>query len=258
MSIKTLERCPNCMSDLAQPYVKKDGYKFLKCTCGYIFCHPRPTQAELDKHYGVGEPSEYAQNILTNFYPKASSRRRRAFFNAIKLFPYVWGKRVMDLGCGGGFVVGNMKAVGARVAVGIDINPNSISYASAQYPSCEFHCGEFADFPNGKLGKFDFIYSSEVIEHVVDIEAYMQFLVEITDSNAKVFITTPDIASKKVPEDVTSWDVFSPPMHIQFFTQTTLTQLFKRFGFTPIKRTTDRGGAGLKMLFKKSSSKIST
>ena len=249
MSIKTLERCPICTGNFAQPYVKKDGYKFLKCTCGYIFCHPRPTQAELDKCYGVGEASESSQNILSNFYPKASSRGRRAFFNAIKLLPYVWGKRVMDLGCGGGFVVGSMKTVGAREAVGVDINPSSIDYASSQYPKCKFHCGEFGDFSNRKLGRFDFIYSSEVIEHVVDVEAYMQFLVDMTEPFAKVFITTPDIASNQVPKDVTSWDVFSPPLHIQFFTQATLTQLFERYGFKVIKRTTDRGGAGLKMLF---------
>jgi len=254
MIIKSHQRCPICTGNFAQPYVKKDGYKFLKCSCAYIFCHPRPTQVELDKHYGVGETSEVSQNILSNFYPKASSRGRRAFFNAVKLLPYVWGKRVMDLGCGGGFVVGSMKTVGAREAVGIDINPSSVDYASAKYPKCKFHCGEFGDFSNRKLGRFDFIYSSEVIEHVVDVEAYMKFLVDMTEPLAKVFITTPDIASNQVPKDVTSWDVFSPPLHIQFFTQATLTQLFERYGFKVIKRTTDRGGAGLKMLFIKSKS----
>jgi len=252
MDINNLKRCPSCTYNYAKPYVQKDGYKFLKCRCGYIFCHPRPTQAELDKHYGVGESSDHSQNILSNFYPKASSRGRRAFFNAIKLLPYLWNKRVMDLGCGGGFVVGSMKSVGASEAVGIDINPNAVLYARAQYPKCKFYCGEFDKFSNKKLGTFDFIYSSEVIEHVVDIEGYMQFLVDMTKPSAKVFITTPDIGSNQVPKEVTSWDVFSPPLHIQFFTQDTLTKLFERYGFTPIKRKADRGGAGLKMLFIKS------
>tara|TARA_B100000795_G_C22771446_1_gene428067 strand:+ start:467 stop:1243 length:777 start_codon:yes stop_codon:yes gene_type:complete len=252
MGAKMLKRCPNCTDTFSQPYVEKDGYKFLKCKCDFIFCYPRPTQAELDNHYGVGESSEHTQNNIITSYPKASSRGRRAFFNAIKLLPHIWGKRVMDLGCGGGFVVGNMKTVGARDAVGIDINPSSISYASAKYPKCEFHCGKFDDFSDGKLGKFDFIYSSEVIEHVADIESYMQFLVEITEVGATIFITTPDIGSKQVPKDVTAWDVFSPPLHIQFFTQATLSKLFKRFGFEPVKRMPDRGGAGLKMLFIKS------
>lgn len=241
--------CPVCQGAGTEPYVEKDGFKFRKCTgCGYVFCHPRPAQAELAKHYAISEGSD---GIRRDFYPKASSRARRSFFNALKLWPHVRGKRVLDLGCGGGFVVGGMKTVGAREAVGIDINPNAIEYARAHYPKCEFHLGTFDDFSGGKMAPFGFVYSSEVIEHVEDVEAYMRFLVEMTEPGAKVFITTPDIGSSQVPADVTGWSMFSPPVHIQFFTQATLAQLFGRFGFTPVKRVADPGGAGLKMLFRK-------
>ena len=241
--------CPVCTGARTEPFVEKDGFKFRKCpSCGYIFCHPRPSQAELGEHYAVSEGNG---GIRRDFYPKASSRGRRALFNAVKLLPHVWGKRALDLGCGGGFVVGGMKTVGATAAVGIDINPNAIEYARAHFPKCEFHCGTFDDFSGGKLAKFGFVYSSEVIEHVEDVEAYMRFLAEMTAPGAKVFITTPDIASGQVPEDVTGWEMFSPPVHIQFFTQATLAHLFGRFGFTPVKRVPDRGGAGLKMLFRK-------
>ena len=250
-SASSFAPCPVCTGARTEAYVEKDGFKFLKCTaCGYVFCHPRPSQDELAKHYGV---SEGDTGIRRDFYPKASSRGRRAFFNALKLWPHVWHQRVLDLGCGGGFVVGGMKTVGATQSVGIDINANAIEYARAHYPKCEFHLGTFDDFSGGKLPKFGFVYSSEVIEHVADVEAYMRFLVEVTAPGAKVFITTPDLASGQVPEDVTAWSMFSPPVHIQFFTPATLTQLFGRFGFTPIKRVSDGGGMGLKMLFRKAS-----
>lgn len=241
--------CPVCTGARTEAFVEKDGFKFRKCAaCGYIFCHPRPSQAELGEYYASTGGDEA---IRGDYYPKATSRARRGFFNAVKLFPHVWGKRVLDLGCGGGFVVGGMKAMGAKTAVGLDINPGTIDYARAHYPKCEFHCGTFDDFSGGKLDAFDFVYSSEVIEHVEDVEAYMRFLVEVTQPGGKVFITTPDITSPQVPEDVTQWNVFSPPVHIQFFTQATLAHLFGRFGFTPIKRVSDRGGEGLKMLFRK-------
>jgi len=241
--------CPVCGNTRTDAFVIKDGFAFRKCrSCGYIFCHPRPSQDELDQCYGVSGDTE---GIDQDHYPKADSRKRRAFLNAVKLLPQVWRKRVLDIGCGGGFVVGGMKAVGAKVAAGLDINPKAIDYAHAHYPQCEFHCGGFDDFAGGKLGKFDFVYSSEVIEHVLDVEAFVRFLVEVTEPGAKVFITTPDIASSQVPRDVTQWNVFAPPMHIQFFTQATLAHLFGRFGFAPIKRVADPGGAGLKMLFRK-------
>lgn len=245
----SISSCAVCGGAHTEPYVEKDGYAFRKCPdCGYVFCHPRPSQDELDKWYGVSGGTECVDR---DNYPKSSSRKRRAFFNALKLMPLLWGRRALDIGCGGGFVVGGMKMAGARAAVGLDLNPKAIDYARAHYPKCEFHCGGFDDFSGGKLGRFGFVYSSEVIEHVLDVEAYVSFLDEVTEPGAKVFITTPDIASAQVPEDVTRWSVFAPPMHIQFFTQATLTHLFGRFGFTPIRRVPDRGGAGLKMLFRK-------
>jgi len=241
--------CHVCTGAVMVPYAEKNGFKFLRCSdCGYIFCHPRPSQTELGKHYAISEGSD---GIRADFYPKAPSRARRGILNAMRLMRYVYGRRTLDLGCGGGFVASGFKRVFARAAVGLDINPNAIEYAKAHYPDCEFHCGTFDDFKGGKIGTFGFVYSSEVIEHVEDVEAYMNFLVEITDPGAAVYITTPDIGNAQVPEDVTEWDVFSPPVHIQFFTQETLAALFARFGFEVIKHIPDRGGCGLKMLFRK-------
>ena len=233
------------------PYAEKNGYAFMSCSeCGYVFCDPRPTQDQLAEIYGGGGVSD---GIRADYYPKSASRGRRGMLNAMRLMRYVYGRRALDLGCGGGFVVNGFQRVFAREAVGLDINPNAIEYAKAHYPACTFHRGSFDDFADGRLGAFGFVYSSEVIEHVEDVEAYMAFLTQITDPGAVVFITTPDIACPKVPVQVTDWDVFSPPLHIQFFTEQNLTRLFARYGFTAIKRVPDRGGCGLKMLFRKTS-----
>lgn len=241
--------CPVCSGTLLVPFGQKNGFKFLNCSdCGYIFCHPRPSQEELGAHYAISQGSD---GIRADFYPKAKSRARRGLLNAMRLMRYVYGRRALDLGCGGGFVVNGFHRVLAREAVGIDINPNAIEYARAHYPACTFECGTFDDFKGGKIGTFGFVYSSEVIEHVEDVEAYMAFLVEVTDPGAVVYITTPDIGNNKVPEDVTEWDVFSPPVHIQFFTEDILARLFQRYGFSVIKRVPDPGGCGLKMLFRK-------
>lgn len=242
--------CIVCQEPQTEAYVQKDGYAFRRCpACGYVFCHPRPSQQDLAAYYGA--EVEGVRPIDADHYPKASSRKRRGFSNAFKLLPHVFGKRVMDVGCGGGFVTGGMKVFGARQAVGIDIAESSIRYARAHFPKCDFHAGTIEDFLDGSLGLFDFVYSSEVIEHVVDVEAYMRFLALVTKPGAKVFITTPDIASAQVPADVTAWNVFSPPEHIQFFTQDTLAKLFARYGFAVVKRIPDRRGAGLKMMFRK-------
>ena len=241
--------CPVCMETRTEAYVEKTGYAFRKCpACGYVFCHPRPGQTELHDLYAG---REHDGEITRAQYPKASSRKRRGFFNALKLLRHVRGRRVLDVGCGGGFVVGAMKALGAREAVGLDLNPSAVEYARAHLPECEFHAGAFGDFAGGRIGTFGFVYSSEVIEHVADVEAYARFLAEVAAPGAAVFITTPDLGSPRVPGDVTQWDVFGPPVHIQFFTGTTLSRLFGRVGLLPVRRVANPRGAGLKMLFRK-------
>ncbi|MCK5444658.1 MAG: class I SAM-dependent methyltransferase [Rhodospirillaceae bacterium] len=242
------DRCPVCEKVACAPFVEKNGYAFLKCPdCGYIFCHPRPSQDQLADVYSMGDA---ALGIAEGFYPKASSRKRRAFLNALRLWRYVWNKRVLDLGCGGGFIVDAMRKVGAKEAVGIDINPNAIDYAKKHYPRCSFHLGSF-DQVGDVARDFDFVYSSEVIEHVEDVEGYVEFLTRAVRPNGVLFLTTPDIASSLVPENPTDWPVFDPPQHIQFFKQENLTHLMARYGFSAIRRVADPGGAGLKMLFRR-------
>ena len=60
---------------------------------------------------------------------------------------------------------------------------------------------------------FDFVYSSEVIEHVGDIKAYMNLLERITHKGSFIYITTPDIGSRNRPENVLDWTPFGPPQH---------------------------------------------
>ena len=241
--------CAVCGEAHTEAYVEKDGYRFRKCpACGYVFCHPRPEPAQLRELYTDG-PHDHA--ITSAHYPKASSRRRRALWNAVKVWRHVRGRRVLDVGCGGGFMAGAMHTVGARAAAGIDLNPAAIAYARAHFPRCEFHTGAFSDFAGGSIGAFDFVYSSEVIEHVADVEAFARFLAQVAAPGAAVFLTTPDLGSPRVPADVTRWDVFGPPVHIQFFTESVLARLLERFGLVPVRRIADPRGAGLKMLFRR-------
>lgn len=239
-------QCEVCQGERTTPYAAKDGYDFHQCLdCGYVFCHPLPTAGDLAAIYQTGGEEG---NISADHYPKASSRRRRGFFNALKFRRYVRGKRALDLGCGGGFVADGFRLVGSE-AHGIDISADAIAYAEGHFPKCEFHLGT-ADAPEAGLGTFDFVYSSEVIEHVHDLEGYMQSLSALLNPGGAVFITTPDIGWSGRPEDPTKWDVFTPPIHVRFFSQASLSRLFERHGFKVIRRVPDRK-AGLKMLFRK-------
>ena len=133
-------------------------------------------------------------------------------------------------------------------ASGLDINDNAIQYARSHFPRCNFYSSSFHIFQPTET--YGFVYSSELIEHVRELEIYMQVIKRLTRAGSYVYITTPDIGSKNVPNSITEWDVFSPPHHVQFFKERNLELLFRRHGFKQIKRFSDKK-AGLKVLFER-------
>jgi len=183
-----------------------------------------PPQESLNEQY------TYPGTEAEPTYDKASSRMRRALLKLPRFFAYAYKRDTLDLGCGGGFVAAVLALV-ARSSTGIDISRNAINYARKRFHRPEFVCSNFADLLN--IGKrFDFIYSSEVIEHVSDVNLYMQVLQHLIKPGGYVYITTPDSGHPDVPDDISQWDVFAPPIHVQFFNRETVSVLFARYGFT--------------------------
>lgn len=234
-------KCPVCKLQKAQFFERVDDWQYAQCSeCQFVFTHPHPDQAYLNTLYDVPEGVQIGQS---------SSRKRRAFMRALSLRKYVkGGKKALDIGCGAGFIVESLRQVGAD-AYGFDINPNSIAFAKSNYPKSKFYLNsydtisEFSDF-------FDFIYSSEVIEHVSELDAYLELIKKVSRPSAYVYVTTPDFSSDKRPENVLEWGEFAPPEHIQFFSEKNLIILFDRFGFKFVKRFKDKK-TGLKALFQR-------
>lgn len=236
--------CLVCTNHEVHNYHLIDGYQFVRCEdCEFVFTHPMPPQEVLNKLY-----TDDAVTTET-FYPKSSSRRRRAFFQAWRLRKYVkGGKRANDIGCGGGFLVEGLRLMGAD-AHGFDINEQSISYARARFPKCRFFVNSY-DQLVAIEEPFDFVYSSEVIEHVGDLDVYMSLLAKLTREGGFVYITTPDMGSPNRPANVLDWDPFGPPQHIQYFNEANLCILFERYGFSFVRKLPDKK-TGLKVVFAK-------
>ncbi|HSR62332.1 MAG TPA: class I SAM-dependent methyltransferase [Gammaproteobacteria bacterium] len=217
--------CAVCSSSAITDLAHKRDYRFRRCSdCGFIFLDPMPSQETLNEQYI--DPGTEAEPT----YDKASSRMRRAVLKLPRFFPYAYKKDTLDLGCGGGFVAAVLALV-ARSSTGVDISRNAIDYARKRFHQPEFVCSNFADLLNMEK-RFDFIYSSEVIEHVSDVNLYMQVLQRLIKPGGYVYITTPDSGHPAVPADISQWDVFAPPIHVQFFNRETATVLFTRYGFT--------------------------
>ena len=181
-----------------------------------------PNQATLNKIY---TDEDTKANVG---YKKASSRLRRAFIKLPRFSPYVFNKNSLDFGCGGGFVAYALSFI-AKSSVGVDINQKAVTYAKKKFNGVNFYCEDFHDLLKSNK-RYDFIHSSEIIEHVSDVNLYMKTLSHLTNTKGHVYITTPDLGHPKVPKNITEWDVLCPPIHVQHFTKKTVTILFKKYG----------------------------
>ncbi len=236
--------CPACLHPHLHDAFHKQGYNFSRCPeCGFVFTNPYPSSDVISAYYNDISYRDSSQDV----YPKAASRIRRGLLKCLRFLPYIWRKDALDLGCGGGMMPRVFHFWGARTSSGVDISQTSIDYARAHYPQCTFYCDDTTNFRRRGL-TYDFIFSSEVIEHFPGPDEFMTTITAITRPGGHVYITTPDIGHPTVPADTASWDVVRPPEHIQLFTRTALERLFERYGFR-LKRAWPKRSAAHSLLF---------
>jgi 2-polyprenyl-6-hydroxyphenyl methylase/3-demethylubiquinone-9 3-methyltransferase len=89
------------------------------------------------------------------------------------LQPLPAGSRILDNGCGNGALAGHFLARGMSV-VGVDLRESGISLARQRYPQGRFELLSADDRLLERLGcePFDYVVSTEVIEHLYNPRVY--------------------------------------------------------------------------------------
>jgi len=107
------------------------------------------------------------------------------------------GKRVLDIGCGNGIVLYNLRSRFAELH-GIELIPEQAAWAEKTLSDCK----KLVDIKVGNIeagctypdNYFDYVVMTEVIEHIFDVKKAVSELVRFTMPGGKVCICTPNIA----------------------------------------------------------------
>ena len=81
------------------------------------------------------------------------------------------GERILDVGCGTGYLASRIAEAGARV-LGIDISPEMVQRARRSYPGLEFQIADAASFRFSD--PFDAVFSNAALHWVQDPEAAVE------------------------------------------------------------------------------------
>ncbi len=103
------------------------------------------------------------------------------------------GKRVVDVGCGGGILSESMARVGADVT-GIDLSQAALDiarlHAAEAAVAVDYQCASTEDFAAANAGQFDVVTCMEMLEHVPEPAAIVEACGKLLKPGGSAFFST--------------------------------------------------------------------
>jgi len=202
---------------------------------------------------GLQFSSEAAEKLIAAYKTPDMVRQRDATLQRLELKP---GERVIDIGCGPGFLCKSMAAAVRPTGkvVGIDISRDLIEFANNLKGDdpIEYRIGNATALPVA-AEEFDVAVSTQVIEYVPDADAVLREIARVLRPGGRAFMIDTDFDSwvwhsadaKRMTDIMKGWELHCA--HSQL--PRTLIPRLRAVGFTvvdvegyPIINTTYRTG----------------
>lgn len=96
--------------------------------------------------------------------------------------------RVLDAGCGEGETIERLGSLLPKPVQGVDLNPDSVEFASSRLPDDHFEVGDLTDL-RFEDSSFDLVLCLEVLEHIPDPEPALKEIARV--SSSEILISVP-------------------------------------------------------------------
>jgi SAM-dependent methyltransferase len=188
-----------------------------KCTaCSVSFINPRPSWKELEPYYTRDYPA-YQGSHGTEATDEVIVAKARAA-GEYRHIPITAGKKILDVGCGGGLFLRICTKLGAT-ATGIE--PSPIAAEKARSFGLNVFNGTIEDFETDE--RFDIITASQVLEHVPDPVSTLTRMKSFLAPGGMIWIAVPNAACRWAKALGWKWDGADLPYHLLHFTPQSLT-----------------------------------
>jgi 2-polyprenyl-3-methyl-5-hydroxy-6-metoxy-1,4-benzoquinol methylase len=203
------------------------GYSYLECAdCGTHTLHPVPDEEFLSGLYQSGKFDAHAP-AARYLDPVRFAADRDQY--VATLLPFIDKGRSLDFGCGSGWLVNQMTAVGFD-AHGVEIEQRLVHEARQIFRGT-FHVGDTGTVASFDTNSFDIVSSIFNLEHLVDPSAFISGVSRILRPGGILQIAIP-------VADSLQFEMMGPyffwamaPFHITLFTTEGLDLLLAKHGF---------------------------
>jgi SAM-dependent methyltransferase len=171
-----------------------------------------------------------------------------------KLYYNVWkiieinkiakNQSILDLGCGLGYFTAALRRLGFN-SFGVDLSSEAIQSAIKSYGPF-FQQVDITD-ANSSIGreKYDVIVCLEIIEHLDNIDSFLQGVLDRLSDRGMAIISTPVSKSNRL------WASTEPPIHLTQLSEIGIRKLSERFGCDvtfysdmPVRKCSDLDSVG--------------
>jgi 2-polyprenyl-3-methyl-5-hydroxy-6-metoxy-1,4-benzoquinol methylase len=227
--------CDLCGSSESREILRKGGrvtgeiFSIVRCTrCSLVYVNPRLSDERIaslyDDAYFRGEGFDPGAR-----YTGEDDAHMRRSVSAIlqslqDALGTVRGKRILDVGCGGGSLVHALCDTGAS-ARGIDSSSEAIRICRER--SIPAIAGDLSSSELDGV-RFDAITAIEVIEHVTSPTAFLERIRDLLEPGGIAFIGT---GNWELVRRVRGTPYIMPEGHLYYFTPQTLRAYFAKVGF---------------------------
>lgn len=237
---QTYPVCPVCSgNNFRIKYVGIKGvdykqYDFIVCTaCGFGTISPMPSNEELTDFYSAN----YESRTKTNIYHHVSGsdfietnksviEDNLTLLSLIKPYRTAEQKRLLDVGCGHGFMCYAAKLCGFD-ATGVDLDSDAKRIGGVHL-GVKIISGTIADVVQHD---FDVVTEIMTLEHVLEPAKHVALIKERLRDMGLYVGSVPNIGGIYSRLRGRNWYHLVPPEHINYFNTKTLTRFLQNAGF---------------------------
>jgi SAM-dependent methyltransferase len=230
-------QCPVCDSRDIHPLltatdhtVSKNEFVIWQCgACSLRFTQDVPDAAHIGPYYKSEEyisHTDTSKGLVNSLYQKV---RRHTLQQKVQLVTNVTGRqkgRALDVGCGTGAFLSALKDAGWEVQ-GLEPDADARRLASERSGLNVQPAEALYELPPAS---FDAITLWHVLEHVHELQRYMERLKELLAPGGKLLIAVPNYTSGDATTYGPYWAAYDVPRHLYHFSPRSIKVLAERHG----------------------------
>lgn len=198
-----------------------------RCTrCGHGFINPQPTWEELAPYYDENYAPYQPDHCATEDDERMAQRAREE--GRYRHLPLPIGKKVLDIGCGGGHFLRICRLLGAESVTGVE--PSVLGATTAKSAGLKVHTGTMDSFVGSADSqfRFDVITANHVLEHVPRPTETMRQIRSVLAEGGLIWIAVPNSACQSAERLGARWHSADIPYHLMQFTPQSLRKCAER------------------------------